>query len=140
MNLLLNEEFRPSPTIFYKGSYYNSLLNPINIDKVIYKEDKAFIKYNRKHERLYKYETKKNEYFKPYDAKIPEISKNIDQFYQQNKYIPFLENDNDYKEECRECELHEKIEDWNKMIGSRNDLMDTIKETNDIYVLKETQL
>lgn len=140
MNLLFNDEFIPSPTIFYKGSYYNSLLNPINKDKVIYKEDKAFIKYNRKQERVYKYKTKKNEYFKPYDAKIPEISKNIDQFYQQNKYKPFLENDNDYKEECRECELHEKIEDWNKFIGSRNDLIETIKETNYIYVLKETQL
>ena len=64
---------------------------------------------------------------------MEQLKNKIDVFYRAKNYISFLEDDNDYKEECRECELHEKINDWNNSIDKRRHLINDLKKINNIY-------
>lgn len=63
---------------------------------------------------------------------MEQLRNKIDVFYRAKNYISFLEDDNDYNE-CRQMELHEKINEWNKSIDKRRHLMNDLKKINNIY-------
>jgi len=63
---------------------------------------------------------------------MEQLRTKIDAFYSVKNYVSFLEDDNEYGE-CRQMELHEKINDWNKSIDKRRRLMNDLKKINNIY-------
>ena len=62
---------------------------------------------------------------------MEELRSKIDPFYRVKNYVSFLEDDKDY-DECRQMELHEKINDWNNSINIRRHLMNDLKTINNI--------
>ena len=63
---------------------------------------------------------------------MEQLRSKIDPFYRVKNYVSFLEDDGNY-DECRQMELHEKINDWNNSIDNRRRLMNDLKMINNIY-------
>ena len=63
---------------------------------------------------------------------MEQLKNHIDPFYRVKNYVSFLEDDGNY-DECRQMELHEKINDWNNSIDNRRRLMNDLKMINNIY-------